>query len=157
MTMHFLASGESQQSLSFAYLIRKSTLSRVIRETCKAIFEDLEGQYLHPPLSKEERENIARDFQETWNLFHAVGAIDDKHIRIQCPKQSRTLLHNYKGLFSFVLLTTCDSHYCFTLFDVGQYGSNNDAGVLANSSIGKKNRSGGNEYSSTDAPRKLFV
>ena len=112
---------------------------------------------MHPPLSKEEWENIYPDFQETWDLFHAVGAIDDKHIRIQCPKQSRTLLHNYKGLFSFVLLTTCDSRYCFTLFDVGQYGSNNDAGVLADSSIGKKNRSGGNEYSSTDAPRKLFV
>ena len=103
----------------FAALCYKSTLSCVIRETCKAIFEDLAGQYLHPPLWKGEWENIYRDFQETWNLFHAVGAIDDKHIRIQCPKQSRTLLHNYKGSFSFALLATCDSRYCFTLFDIG--------------------------------------
>ena len=31
VTLRFLASGESQQSLSFAYLIGKSTLSRIIR------------------------------------------------------------------------------------------------------------------------------
>ena len=64
------------------------------------------------------------------------------NIRIQCPKQSGTLFYNYKGLFSFVLLAICNARYCFTLFDVGQYGSNNDAGVLANSSIGKKIKAG---------------
>ena len=72
------------------------------------------------------------------NLPHVVGAIDGKHIRIQCPKQSGTIFHNYKGFFSFVLLAIFDARYCLLLFDVGQYGSNNDAGVLANSSIGKK-------------------
>ena len=64
------------------------------------------------------------------------------NIRIQCPKQSGTLFYNYKGLFSFVLLAIWDARYCFILFDVGQYGSNNDAGVLANSSIGKKIEAG---------------
>ena len=138
VTLRLLASGESQQSLSFGYLIEKSTLSRVIRQTCDAIFEALPGEYLRPPSSTEKRENIASDFQETWNLPHVAGAIEGKHIRIQCPKHSGTLFHNYKGFFSFVLLAICDASYCFTLFDVSQYGSNNDAGVLANSSIGKK-------------------
>ena len=41
-----LASGESQQPLSFACLIGKPTLSRVIRETYDAIFEALAGEYL---------------------------------------------------------------------------------------------------------------
>ena len=36
------------------------------------------------------------------------------------------------------MLTICVARYCFPLFDVGQYGSNNNAGVLANSNIGKK-------------------
>ena len=127
VTLCFLPSGELQHSLSFAYLIEKSTLSRIIRETCDAIFEVLVGEYLHPPLSTEQQGNITRDFQETWNLPNVVGVTDSKHIRIQCPKQSGTLFHNYKGFFSFVLLAICDAHYCFTLFDVGQYGSNNDA------------------------------
>ena len=41
VTLRFLASGESQQSLSFAYRIGKSTLSRILRETCDAIFSVL--------------------------------------------------------------------------------------------------------------------
>ena len=112
-------------------------MSRIIREICDAMFEAA-GEYLHPPSSIEERVNIARDFQETWNLPRVIGAIDGKHIRIQCPKQDGILFHNCKGFFSFVLLAICDARYRFTLFDVDQYDSNNDAGVLPNSSIGKK-------------------
>ena len=40
------------------------------------------------------------------------------------------------------MLAIFDARYCFTLFDVGHYGSNNDAGVLANSSIGKNLEAG---------------
>ena len=87
-------------------------------------------------------ENIDHDFQETWNLPHVVGAIVGKHIRIQCSKQSETLFHSYEGFLSFVLLSICDACYFFILFNVGQYGSNNNAGVLANSSIGKKMEAG---------------
>ena len=39
--LRFLASEEPQQSLSFAYRIGKSTLSRILRETCDAIFSVL--------------------------------------------------------------------------------------------------------------------
>ena len=46
--------------------------------------------------------------------------------------------YNYKGFFGMVLLAVCDAKYCFTMFDEGQYGSNNDSGVLLNSKIGKK-------------------
>ena len=48
VTLRFLASGESQQSLSFAYRIGKSTLSRILRETCDAIFSVLKYSYLKP-------------------------------------------------------------------------------------------------------------
>ena len=37
-----------------------------------------------------------------------------------------------------VLLAVCDANYCSTMFDLGQYGSNNDSGVLMNSELGKK-------------------
>ena len=49
-------------------LIGKSTLRRVIRETCDVIFEALAGEYLGLLSSTEKWENIAREFQETWNL-----------------------------------------------------------------------------------------
>ena len=52
------------------------------KKTCDPIFESLAGEYLHPLSSTEKWENIARDFGETWNLPHVVGAIDGKLIRI---------------------------------------------------------------------------
>ena len=67
-----------------------------------------------------------------------IGAIDGKHIRIECPKNSGTLYYNYKGFFSIVLMAVCDANYCFTLFDIGSYGSNNDSGILANSEMGMR-------------------
>ena len=32
----------------------------------------------------------------------------------------------------------CDACYCFSLVDVGEYGSNNDSGILRNSKMGKR-------------------
>ena len=68
---------------------------------------------------------------------HVIGCLDGKDIRIECPKLSRTVNHNYKGFFSIALLAICDANYCFALFDLGQFGSNNDSGVLASSQIGE--------------------
>ena len=47
------------------------------------------------------------------------------------------LYHNHKGFFSIVLLAVCDADCCFTLFDLGSYGRNNDSSVLSNSSLGE--------------------
>ena len=67
---------------------------------------------------------------------HIIGAIDRKHVRIKNPKNTGSLYHNYKGLFFSLVLAICDANYCFTLFDVGEYVSNNDSNVLIYSNIG---------------------
>ena len=68
-------------------------------------------------------------------MSHVIGAIDGKHVRIKCPKNTESLYCNNKGFFCPVLLAICDANYCFTLFDVGQYGSNNDSGALIHSNM----------------------
>ena len=60
----------------------------------------------------------------------------------------KALYHNFKRFCSLVLLPICDTNYCFTLFDVGQYGSNNNSGVLIHSNMG-----GYFEYHSNNIPQ----
>lgn len=137
LTLRFLASGDSQQSVAFNFRIASPTVSHIIRETCAAIWNSLAEQYLKPPHTSADWKNISNGFEELWNLPHCVGAIDGKHINMKCPNNSGSLYYNYKGFFSLVLMAICDAHYIFTLVDIGEYGSNNDSGVLSHSQMGK--------------------
>ena len=114
------------KGLSFSFRIGKATVSKIISETCDAIYTVLKDTYLSPPQSKEEWLEISSKFEKLWDVPHVIGCLDDKHIRIECPNLSGTLYHNYKGFFSIVLLSICDANYCFTFFDLGQFGSNSD-------------------------------
>ena len=137
VTLRFLATGDAQQSISYSFRIGKTTLSHIISETCDAIYQCLKDTYLSPPTSEDDWLKIAGLFEEKWNMPHVLGAIDGKHMRIECPKLTGSQYFNYKGFFSLVLLAICDANYCFTMFDLGQYGSNNDNGVLLNSEMGQ--------------------
>ena len=136
LTLRFLASGDSQQSLTFSFRISASTVSRIINETSTAIWKKL-SEYTRPPKSEIEWLRIADEFKNTWNLEHCIGAIDGKHICIENPPNSGSLYFNYKGFYSIVLLAICDAKCNFTLLDVGRYGSNNDVGVQQTACLAK--------------------
>ena len=53
VTLHFLATGDSQQSISYSYRIGNSTVSSIISETCDAIFEALKDNYMSMPKSSD--------------------------------------------------------------------------------------------------------
>ena len=98
---------------------------------------DVLSEYVSPSSSPEDWKRISNDFCQIWNMPHCIGAIDGKHVCIRKPSHTGTLWHNYKGFFNMVLLAVCDARYCFSFVDVGEYGSNNDSGVLKNSNMGK--------------------
>ena len=108
-----------------------------MRKTCKAIYDSLKDAYLRVPTSTSEWLHISRRFNKTWNFPHTIVETDGKHIRIECPRPSGSPYYTHKGFYIFVLLAVCDANYCFTLFDLDQYESNNYAGVLTNSKLGK--------------------
>ena len=137
LTLHYLAYGGSQQSLSFSFTIAKSTICSIINETCKAIWGCLSEQYVRPPRTCDDWKRIAKDFENIWNLPHCIGAIDGKHVSIKSPLNSGLLYYNYKGFFSMILMANCDARYIFTLVDIGRFGPNNDSGVIRNSPMGK--------------------
>ena len=114
LTLRFLASGDSQQSLAFSFRISASTVSRIINDMSATIWEKL-SEYTRPPKSEIEWLRIVDEFKNTWNLEHCIGAIDGKHICIENPPNSGSLYYNYKGFYSIVLLAICDAKYNFTL------------------------------------------
>ena len=76
----------------------------IINETCNAIWDCLSEQYVRPPRASDDWKRIAKDFESTWNLPHCIDAIDGKHISIKSPLNSGSLYHNYKGIFSIILM-----------------------------------------------------
>ena len=100
LTLRFLASGDSQISLSYLFRMGKKTVSRIISQTWVAIHTVLVGKYFTVPETPEQWKTIAKDFEEIWNFPHVVGDIDGKQVRIQAPNNSGSRFHNYKDFFN---------------------------------------------------------
>ena len=64
LTLKYLATGDAQQSLSYSFRISKSSVSRIISETCEAIYASLAGKYLSPPTTQSNWLAISRLFEE---------------------------------------------------------------------------------------------
>ena len=89
------------------------------------------------PATANDWLRVAKEFEEEWNFPTCIGALDGKHIMIECPKNGGSAYFNYKNFHSIVLLAVCDAKYCFTIADIGGYGCSNDASILSNSTFGE--------------------
>ncbi|CAK1587984.1 unnamed protein product [Parnassius mnemosyne] len=132
VTLRFLATGRSYECLKYSALISPQALSKIIPETCDAIYKVLQKDYLKFPKSSEKWRNIAQQFEERWNFPHCLGAIDGKHIDIVSPADSGSYYYNYKKRHSMVLMAIVDANYEFLLVDFGTNGRISDGGVLQN-------------------------
>ena len=77
-------------------------------------------------------------FRTIWNVPHAVGAIEGKHITTKKPKKSGSDYYNYKGFFSLIFLTLVDAVYRFLWIDCGTSGSCSDAQILNRKNLREK-------------------
>lgn len=132
-----MATGDTYQTIAFSYRTSKSTVSILVPEVCRAIWDVLHPIYLKFP-TENEWISVADNFFRIWNFPNCLGSIDGKHVMLQAPAQSGSLFFNYKKHFSLVLLAVCDATYQFTMVDIGAYGSQSDGSVLANSTFGKQ-------------------
>lgn len=69
-------------SMSYAFRIGASTVSKIIRETCNALWECLYKTVLLTPTEQSWLE-VASNFSKMWQLPNCVGAIDGKHVIIE--------------------------------------------------------------------------
>lgn len=99
-------------SMSYSYRVGKSTVSNLVKETCKIIWNCLRQDYLKPP-NREKWKKISEDFKHVWQMPNCVGAIDGKHVVIQVGFWSK---YKYNALFHTVLLNI--GICTFALFNV---------------------------------------
>ncbi|RVE45037.1 hypothetical protein evm_010316 [Chilo suppressalis] len=137
VTLRFLATGDSYESLMYFSKISKSSIYNDISEVCVAINEALQD-YAKTPSTEEEWLSIAQEFNEKWIFPNCIGAVDGKHCVIQAPIKSGSDFFNYKSTFSVVLMAIVDANYNFIFADVGAQDRISDGGVFRNTSLYQK-------------------
>ena len=90
-----------------------------------------------PNQTADSLHGIADRYLELWQYPNCIGAIDGKHIVINCPDNSSSEYFNYKGTFSIHLQAVSDEDGYFTYIDFGDYDWHSDAGVFKYSSFGE--------------------
>lgn len=127
--------------LSRLFRVGRSTAHLITHEVAGVIWEKLAGTYMPVP-DKASWQQYASEFYNLWQLPNCCGAIDGKHVVIQCPPNAGSLFFNYKKQHSIILLAVCDANYNFVAVDIGAYGGNSDGSVFSSSEIGHRMRTG---------------
>ncbi|XP_056396100.1 uncharacterized protein LOC130291412 [Hyla sarda] len=112
----------------------KSTISYIVRDTCKALWGYLQEDYLPQP-SPRDWICVADSFWERAQSPNCLEAVDGKHIRIQ--KSRNTDYTTIKKLLSIIRTAMADANYKFVAVDFGSYGRTNDSRGFKNSAIGR--------------------
>lgn len=135
VTLRFYATGNNYKSLSYGFRVAPNTISIIVTEVTEAIIEEFSEELLSPPITREGWLEIADKFEKRWNMPHALGAVDGKHVAITCPPHSGSAYYNYKGFFSIVMLAVVDADYKFIWVEAGANGSCSDAQIWNESQL----------------------
>ncbi|XP_040210555.1 putative nuclease HARBI1 [Rana temporaria] len=137
-TLRYLATGRSLQDLKFSTGISPQALGLIIPDTCSAIIQVLQDDYMRLPSTPQEWQTVAAEFETRWNFPNCGGAIDGKHVRIVPPPRSGSEFYNYKGFNSIVLMAVVSAQYEFLYVDVGKNGRMSDGGAFRQTEFGER-------------------
>ena len=142
VTLRYMATGETMESLMYQYRIHSTTLGLFIQPVCRAIFHVLAPQYIKCPDSEQEWSKLADKTWERWQFLNGYLAVDGKHVGVICPAHSGSDYYNYKGFFSVVLMAFVDFDYHFVIAEAGTQGKISDGGVYRSNEFNKALQSG---------------
>ena len=117
-------------SLSYQFKSGKASISKFVVLVCRVIIDELRADHQTCPITPEAWKELEREFTLTWNVPHAIGALDGKHVKIKKPPNSGSLYYNYKGFLSVILIALVDAEYRFRWVDIGTEGSCSDAQIF---------------------------
>ena len=134
VTLWYLSTGSGFSMVAWLFGISKSSVCRIVRETCDAIIQVLQKQLIKLPKG-DMLDQMIEGFEFKWGFPNCVGAVDGMHIPVTPPSNCQTDYYNRKGSYSIILQGLVDFKYLFTDIYVGWPGKVHDARVFWNSSI----------------------
>ena len=72
LTLRFLASGDSEESLCFSFRISRAAICTILSETCEKLWEVLSSTYVRTPSTVLEWKKISTEFFNTWGMLHCI-------------------------------------------------------------------------------------
>ena len=130
ITIRHLASGDKYPTLQYDFRVSRLTITKIIPEVCQAIVAEFKEEIIPCPTTEAEWRPLADEFYRKWNVPHACGALDGKHVAVRRPPRSGTMNYNFKRFFSVVLMALVDANYRFLWIDCGGLGSMSDAQIF---------------------------
>lgn len=104
--LRYLASRDSMQLLAFAFRVGSNTVSKIIQETCAAIWQALKFEYF-PESSTQRWYDNAINFEDKWDFRHCLGVIDGKFVTMQVIIMFINFILQFQAIFLF----TCPNLY----------------------------------------------
>ncbi len=135
ITLRHLAAGDSYRSLMYGFRVAHNSIVPIVPQVCEAIVAEFGPELLSCPQTEEGWLSVAKDFSDKWQLHHCLGALDGKHVAINCPPDRGSLYYNYKGFHSIILMALVDANYKFLWVEVGAHGSAGDAHIFNNGEL----------------------
>ncbi|XP_069612218.1 pre-mRNA-splicing factor SPF27 isoform X1 [Ranitomeya imitator] len=134
VTLRFLATGETLRSLHFQFRIGVSTLSGIVADTCRALWDNLRDEFLPLPTTELWEAN-AQKFDQLCSFPNCIGAVDGKRIWITKPAKTGSQFFN-KKYFSTVLMAIAGADCRFIAVDIGAFGRTTDSRTFKESGMG---------------------
>ncbi|XP_077344185.1 uncharacterized protein LOC143988458 [Lithobates pipiens] len=117
-TLWYLATGRSLQDLKFTTGISPQALGLIILDTCSAIIQVLQKDYIRFPSNSQQWQDVAAQFQHLWDFSNCGGASDGKLVQFVPPPNS--YYFNYTGFCSIVLLAVVSATMSFCILMLGR-------------------------------------
>ena len=90
VTSRYLATRGAIMTIAYNFWTGVLTARQIILNFCTTIWDVLVPIYMPVP-SEDKWKSIADELYERWNFPNCIGAIDGKHVMIQCPFKSGSL------------------------------------------------------------------
>ncbi|XP_054708934.1 uncharacterized protein LOC129218640 [Uloborus diversus] len=135
IALYKLGSSAEYRTIASLFGVHKSTVCECVLEFCSLLVDNLLKEVITFPSSTAEVSRLIGEFEDIWGFPQCCGAIVGSHIQIKPPKKNATCYHNYRSLYSVILLAVVDAKYKFLYINVGATGRNNDSFVFKNSNL----------------------